>query len=496
MAILNSKLILAKGIKMDKEYNNVLSFGTNAMLTLLNSTAHYVNSSETFAFIGGKNTNVISCPFSYEECLQSNYIAYQNPSYSSKWFFAFITNVIYKSDGMTQIEFEIDAWTTWFEDWTKKACYINRQHVNDDTIGLHTVNENLDVGDVIEEYSESVINYGTDGNDYYFCINTTWDPVGEHNFGESTDSFVNINGNLVGNFIFCFTPGEALSSYVNNFIYKTNQDGKIDAIKELYILPKVIIDNFDTKTKTYTAVLGSFSCLLLKNEKDAITIPVTFDRINQFSDYIPKNNKLFCYPYNYLLVSNNVGNQNIYKYEDFEPYHPSYVPQFELQMSATIGASIRLVPRVYKNIDYNYDESLPLAKFPTCSWSSDAFTNWLTQNAVNIGTQIIGTVASTGVAIATSGTSSVIQGAMAGISPASKGVLGLIGEFREASLLPNIIGGNNNGDINFSNRTNQFILHHMRAKTEYLRILDDYFSRFRLCHQQSFRAKHNRTSKF
>ena len=64
---------------------------------------------------------------------------------------------------------------------------------------------------------------------------------------------------------------------------------------------------------------------------------------------------------------------------------------FDLQLSVGVGGSGRLVPRGYKNIDYNYDESIPLGKFPTCSWSSDAFTNWLTQNAVNIGTEIVST---------------------------------------------------------------------------------------------------------
>ena len=249
MAILNSKIILAKGMKMDKEYNNVLSFNTSQILNIINSNTHYVNSSNTFAFIGGNNTNVISCPFTYNECLISNYIAFQNPNYSNKWFFAFITNVIYKSNGMTQIEFEIDAWSTWFEDWQKKTCYIIREHVNNDTIGANTVPENLDVGEVIEEEWENLIDYGEDGRDYYFCINTTYDPVLENDFENKVTI---INGNLYGNYIFCFDVVGALANYVNNFIYKTAHDGKIDAIQEFYILPKVIVDNIGTTTRQYT----------------------------------------------------------------------------------------------------------------------------------------------------------------------------------------------------------------------------------------------------
>ena len=54
----------------------------------------------------------------------------------------------------------------------------------------------------------------------------------------------------------------------------------------------------------------------------------------------------------------------------------------------------------------------------------------------------------------------------------------LIGQFYQASLLPSIQGGNNTGDVNFSARKNTFSIHHMRAKTEYLKIIDDYFTRF------------------
>ena len=44
--------------------------------------------------------------------------------------------------------------------------------------------------------------------------------------------------------------------------------------------------------------------------------------------------------------------------------------------------------------------------------------------------------------------------------------------------MPSLQGGNNTGDINFSTLSNKFALHHMRVKTEYLKVIDDYFTRF------------------
>lgn len=164
------------------------------------------------------------------------------------------------------------------------------------------------------------------------------------------------------------------------------------------------------------------------------------------------------------MATNNVGNQNIYKYEDFILNGQiSQNPVVDMELALTIGCSGRLVPRGYKNIDKNYDESLPLGKYPTCAWSSDAFINWLTGNAVDVTTSIVGTVAS------------IFTGNIVGIAG---GVASLIGQFNKASLLPSIQGGNNTGDVSFSTLSTNIVLHHMRAKTEYLKCIDDYFTRF------------------
>ena len=175
-----------------------------------------------------------------------------------------------------------------------------------------------------------------------------------------------------------------------------------------------------------------------------------------------------------MLVSNNVGNQNIYKYENFLSNGAIVQnPVVETQLSLTIGCSGRLVPLGYKNVAYNYDESLPLGKFPTCAWASDAFINWLTNNSVNIGTNVGLGLLGTAIGVATGGAGL----AVAGLSVAST-IGNLVGQFRKADLLPSIQGGTNTGDVNFSMLTNNFVLHHMRVKTEYLRIIDDYFTRF------------------
>jgi hypothetical protein len=143
-------------------------------------------------------------------------------------------------------------------------------------------------------------------------------------------------------------------------------------------------------------------------------------------------------------------------------------------MSLSVGCSGRIVPKNYKGVEYNYDESIPVAKYPTCAWASDAFTNWITKNGVDIASSVGLGLAGTVIGVATGG----VGFAVAGLSVAGT-VANLIGQFRKADLLPSITGGTNTGDVNFSTlATNKISIYCMRVKDEYLHIIDDYFTRF------------------
>ena len=455
----NSRVILAKDINIDRNYVNVLDYTEQEMLNLCIANKLYDNN--TYSFVR-QTKNTIDTNCSYNIALQCNYLAFQNSDYSNKWFFAWIDDVEYISNGTTRIHYRIDSWSTWFDYWKTKICNVVREHVNDDTIGLHTVPENINAGEMILESEEEIQMYSD--NNYYFIIEGTYNPTTEKDF----DGVGIYNGISSGAYLFAFrnygsSSPSATARNINNFISKINSDAKIESINNMYILPGWLIDALGTTDNSYEAALGSYTSYLINNSNDFIEIPNTFSKTKSFSTYTPKNNKCFVYPYNYLLVDNHVGNYNILKYEDFNPNNEELEPQFSVIASLAVGGSVKLVPRGYKNIDYNYQESIPLAKFPTCSWSSDAFTNWLVSNAVNIGSSIV----DIGTGIATGNVASI-----------SGNVAGLIGNFYEANLQPNIDGGNNTGDVTFSAGKNTFSLYHMRSKDEYMKIIDEFFTRY------------------
>ena len=502
---LNSRLILAKNIKMDRNYNNVLSYTEDEMLSLCQTNK--VVEADNYSFI--RTNQTILCGFNYEMCLQANYIAFQNPDYSNKWFFAWIDEVHYKGENNTEIVYTIDSWSTWYDYWTKKTCFINRQHATDDTIGSNTIPENLDVGEVVEEAVTEDASYGN-AYGYWVAVASNWEikdnstgkELLEGDKGTQYAGITVYDNTVFGTKIFLIDI-KNLSDFANLdlLISRTNMDGHVGDIENIFIVPKALI-RLENLTQ-HTAKLGdnlTFNWYTTSYDMTPTKFNTEIDKLTSFKGYEPKNNKCFVYPYNYLYVSNNNGSGNIYKYENFS----TEKCVFENQISISVGGSGRLVPKNYKGMPTSDDEALPLGKYPTCAWSSDAYTNWLTQNGVNMAVNagmlaggiaasvMTGGAAAPLAAMALAGAntdqqkqkiglqqnlSNIQSGASMGLSVASS-IGNTIGQFYSASLMPNISGGQATGDIIWAANRNCFSFRQMRVKNEYLMIIDDYFTRF------------------
>lgn len=465
--VYNSQVILAKNIKIDRSYKNVLTYTESQMLSLCQTNAIYSNN--TYEFLK-ENESPIYVGCNYSTAIQANYIAFQNPNFSNKWFFGFIDRVEYNSVDSVMIHYTVDVFATWFDYWSKLPCYVIREHTNDDTIGENTIDENLNVGEIVAE-NEIEVNFID--RDCYVCVATNWDISYTNGQGGSIGIGYNgvsaYNKNVFGQLLCFFDLSESGLYNLEHFLFITNSEGHIEDLHDMFIVPKSIFGENDLEQKNVTYESSLFSDPVLCGYKelrydsqkaftpfyDTVDVP----NINAYSDYTPKNNKCFVYPYNYITITNNIGSQNIYKYEDFNDMDVSFL----IEIALSIGMSGRIIPIEYRGQTNNIDESLTLAKFPTCSWSSDSYTNWLTDNAVNIAQQVlgIGTQIVAGNGIGATGT-----------------IMNLIGEFRKANLLPEITGGTSSGDVNFAGTNNHFKIIQNRCKTEFLRTIDDYFTKY------------------
>lgn len=213
---MNSQIILAKNIKLDKNYTNVLNFTESQMLNLLNQ--NIVVSSNKFSFIRANGSIQVS--FSYSSCLSANYLAFQNPDYSNKWFFAFIDDIIYRGDNNCEIKYTIDVWSTWFSNWTAKPCFVKRHHVESDEIGEHTLDEGLDIGEVVQDLEENIDKL-TNKNKIWIAIMSNYDPSEKKSYSGA----VMYNRNIFGSKIFLISGSNnaEIMTRLSLFIYDTNK---------------------------------------------------------------------------------------------------------------------------------------------------------------------------------------------------------------------------------------------------------------------------------
>ena len=72
----------------------------------------------------------------------------------------------YVNENWTRIFFETDVFQTWQFQIDYKQSFVEREHVNDDTIGLHTIPENVETG----EYVTNSTNRYTGFDDVYFVV--------------------------------------------------------------------------------------------------------------------------------------------------------------------------------------------------------------------------------------------------------------------------------------------------------------------------------------
>ena len=98
-----------------------------------------------------RKDNIIKFDACVDDLLVANYVMYKNKAHSNKWYYAFITDMVYRNDAMTEISIETDVMQTWLRDYdyTIKPSFIEREHVASDIIGEHTFPEQLETGDYI-----------------------------------------------------------------------------------------------------------------------------------------------------------------------------------------------------------------------------------------------------------------------------------------------------------------------------------------------------------
>lgn len=465
----NSKIVLLKSPLRLDNYNQITFSNAEAQYNYFNSLPKLELQNATYQRKDGvirfptkteKNPNL---PV-FEDLLLYNYVMYQNTSYKNKWFYAFITDIKYSSDGMSEITIETDAFQSWQFQLQYKNSFIEREHVSNDSVGSHTLPEGLETGEYI---NIDKTEFGIGSCHAVVCL--TDDPFRQG----STYPYNEVNSIPSG--LHYFVVGDFTSVNFIGWVTEWAADNSdLSMIQSIIMVPDTMTNYGQGQDYwSYAINEGGLSYAPYHKLPTKITGSINMGdtTINKNSTsingYVPRNNKLFCWPYNFLMIDNHGGNCEEYRYEDFSTANCVFSTKGDI----TPGCSIKTTPKNYKGIEYNYSESLSGLKLPVGSWQGDVYTNWLTQNAVNLG-----------VSIATS-TAGIVGGVASG-NPASAvgGMLGIastIGSVYEHSRMPNQVYGNANvGDVTYSDGKATFTAYRRCIKYEYAQIIDNFFTMY------------------
>lgn len=490
----NTDVILLK-VPLEIDEINQLTFTTaTAQYNYFNSLPKYIIEAGDFTY--QRKDNTIRFPAQYDNILQYNYVMYRNTSYSNKWFYAFISGTEYLNDNVTAIQIKTDVWQTWQFDIEYKPVFVEREHVNDDTAGLHTVPENLELGEyqIVDLRNSPLWETNTPSTDYciVFCVTKLCDDSSSYYLTKDVNGRVYGDIGCIGG-VYSSLIFFAVSSFddANTVIAAYNADDKTttDAIVNMYMCPscavnttisvadRTTITNNDFTLHTYLYPLNNYyESEVYKLQQPSILA----------GEYHPINNKLLTYPYSYFYVTNKCGEDVTYHYEDF-PFetiegNTARTISYKKAIVPSASLSAKLYFTNYKDYSesaaygtkmYNY--GVNYGKVPVCAWTTDYYTNWLTQNGVNVGLSIASSVANMGIASLTIGGVGLAASAIS----AGYSIANTLAEVHKASVIPPQAHGDiNTGDFNFAFNRNSISFYEMSIRPEMAAVIDSYFSMY------------------
>ena len=432
----NTTIRLLKDVPLDNTYRNTIYFTTAA-----NQTAYFQGKTKyTFANQSYQRVNrgVLRVARKADDLYDCNYLMFQNTSYGNKWFYAFVVSVEYVNNETAEITFEIDVMQTWHFDYDVNMSFVEREMSVLDGIGDNLVPENLEIGDYIYEDLGLTSLFSM----YQIVIAATFDTsMNDATGGMYGGVFSGLHYNV-------FSTWQSASS----FIAEATEQNKADGIVSIFMLPVAFTADFQA------------------------TIPEVFNierdkHTNNIDGYVPKNNKLFTYPYNLLYVTNNEGSVANYAFE----YFNSEKCNFNVSGAMCCTPECMLVPLNYKGVEKNYNEKLIIGNFPQCAYTVDTFKAWVAQNQNQLALSAINAIGTT----VAGGAAMYASGGLVGAGAALSGIQqigSLVASVSDKSTLPPHARGGGGSIINMANKIKGFQFFYAHIRREFAEIIDNYFS--------------------
>lgn len=501
----NTNIRLLRGVPLSKDHDNSILFDS------LTAQTNYFISKTAYSFSAcsyqRERPAVSINGLSAEAAITCNYMMYQNAAYSNKWFYAFIDRVDYVNDGACRVTFTLDPIQTWAFDYQLTDCFIERNHTAEDYLGLSLTPEPVGSKDyVANEVWQRIAGVDSISHELLtgeYAIVLVWhyddtDSDGSYAVGglvQNVYSALNYrvfpadDTKSTGSFTFKGqtynytnkSPIDIIGIWIAAIEATTSMGAQ--AIQAIYMIPADIFGgianipaggvDFPAEAPIFQNNIYNLRGISLQGTTDASGTVQPVD----LNGYVPRNKKLYTYPFNYLELNNGSGDKLQLRYERF--LDPDYLA-ISVKEAVIQPASIVVEPCYY---DYdleagggaraNHDYQLSLSNFPQCSWISDTYAAWAAQNSINMPSQITSGVGMSALSALVTGSVMPVIGAGLGT------IVGNLLGAQAAKASPDTVKGSQtsgNGSIP-QDRCNIYV-NRKSIDAESARIADDYFTMY------------------
>lgn len=319
----------------------------------------------------------------YNDCIDCNYLSFVNPNMgdTTRTYYAWVTSVNYVNAQTVEIEYEIDWIQTYMFDYVFESCLVEREHVSDDTFGLHVVPEDFDTGEYIVD----------DVYQKYFEPAAILFYVAKDNYS------ANVKDNM-------YLPG--------NMAFGTLSDmsGINNALETFNDTPERITSLFMGVTNMIGGESTFFSTTFTTGMSQSF---------HEGSDsYVPQNKKSLIYPYKLCTLDNLQGDVEQFRWEDSNTKGSL---TFAVEGAAMPKPSMVCFPINYKDLsptsdhDNQYSQQMVVYNnFPSCPYITDSYAAWVSQygtsKAITQAASVLTGLATLGSSLATGNIAGMVAG--------------------------------------------------------------------------------------
>lgn len=427
----STTVTLCKGVPLVKGSEDTLYFASAGVQASTISSFGFATFTQFTYQRNTRNVIRIGLPMGVSggnSAIRANYCIFNNSAFEGKNIYCFVDSVDYVNNNTIDVTFTVDPVQTFMFDYELKQCYVEREHSVTDEPGDNVVPEEFGTLPTViaGEHRDFIFSKGVSATSKYMAMIYYIENCGVGTDGTVDMLTYDINGQCVNN----------IYSGCNIATFAAENPQGVDHEIELIIHNGGTIVGIQMIPPEMVIAAISNNGVIKEGEFSRPTY--LYDR--PLGNYTPKNKKLLTYPYQYLTVSNNLGEEKQYRWEWFTDAEAA---KFRLYGAYLPSPDSALVPLQYQGMPVNYANRLSYNTFPTGTWNEDSFQQWWMRNGNSYNASVNANNMSTAVG--------AISGAVVGAAVGAKfGPWGALAGGAIGATRPVISGVTNHAQIEAS----------------------------------------------